>query len=213
MKEISMYVYLPHPRRVQQQRACGWRKPDGARSVVRPGPFGNPFLIEDALRYGRTDSKVKARALVVDAFTEWLDTGECAWPVDGAKPRRERLLDRLPELAEASALMCFCDLDGPCHADVLGYRVDALSEPEREQLVLPEGADVERWMTDTEADTRSARLLLAWGNDLAARFEAGDPALLPGGVLEDWSERFAKEGAALEAWGERRGLVPVDSAD
>jgi hypothetical protein len=33
------------PRRIQLSRKKGWRLPDGAVSVARPGPLGNPFVI------------------------------------------------------------------------------------------------------------------------------------------------------------------------
>jgi Domain of unknown function (DUF4326) len=33
------------PQRVQQHRAKGWRKPDGAISVARPHKWGNPFAV------------------------------------------------------------------------------------------------------------------------------------------------------------------------
>lgn len=31
------------PKRIQRKRTKGWRMPDGAISVTRPGPYGNPF--------------------------------------------------------------------------------------------------------------------------------------------------------------------------
>jgi len=34
------------PRRIQRMRTKGWRMPDGAISVTRPGRWGNPFKIE-----------------------------------------------------------------------------------------------------------------------------------------------------------------------
>lgn len=34
---------LPAPERIQLKRTRGWRLPPGARSVARPGKYGNPF--------------------------------------------------------------------------------------------------------------------------------------------------------------------------
>ena len=34
------------PRRIQQRRARGWRKPAGAVAVTRPGFWGNPWGVE-----------------------------------------------------------------------------------------------------------------------------------------------------------------------
>jgi len=44
------------PQRIQRRRVKGWRMPDGAISVTRPGLFGNPFRGERA----------------VEAYREWL---------------------------------------------------------------------------------------------------------------------------------------------
>lgn len=36
------------PKRIQRKRAKGWRMPPNAKSVTRPGPFGNPFTGDGA---------------------------------------------------------------------------------------------------------------------------------------------------------------------
>jgi hypothetical protein len=119
-------LITPHPRRVQQRRGVpGWRKPEGARSVARPGRFGNPFTTKAAVQLGQAEDEDQARALVVDAFADWLDTGRCIWPIDNSEERRQRLLDGLPGLA-GCLVMCFCPLDKVCHADELLRRVDQL---------------------------------------------------------------------------------------
>jgi hypothetical protein len=35
------------PKRIQQRRIKGWRKPEGAISVARPHKWGNPFIVGD----------------------------------------------------------------------------------------------------------------------------------------------------------------------
>lgn len=45
---------MTQPRRIQQKRVKGWRKPDGAVSVARPHKFSNPFKV------GKTQVRVPA---------------------------------------------------------------------------------------------------------------------------------------------------------
>jgi hypothetical protein len=101
------------PERIQRRRTKGWRMPDGAVYVGRPGIYGNPF------NYG-TNPRSKAHA--VATFREWITllaldpqqwgTGEIQDHVHlkAALERGDlRGLD----------LCCWCPLDHPCHADVL----------------------------------------------------------------------------------------------
>jgi hypothetical protein len=84
------------PRRVQQRRTKGWRKPSDAISVTRQHKWGNPFKVGE---HGITDADNAVRL-----YRQWLP---------GTDLYREVL-----ELA-GHDLMCFCPLDQPCHADVL----------------------------------------------------------------------------------------------
>src|SRR5262245_42589187 len=92
------------PVRVQQSRARGWRKPEGAVSVARPSRWGNPFIV----------SEHQTRAQAVENFELALREGRLQFSV--ASVRRE---------LAGKDLMCWCPLedeDGkpvPCHADVL----------------------------------------------------------------------------------------------
>lgn len=38
------------PVRIQRKRTKGWRMPEGAISVCRPGPYGNPFVVTTKVR-------------------------------------------------------------------------------------------------------------------------------------------------------------------
>lgn len=80
-------------RRVQQRRAKGWRKPPGARSVVRGTRWGNPYRVADHGRDGCPFGVGEVGLVSADGFV------------------------RL-DLAGAD-LMCWCPLDQACHADVL----------------------------------------------------------------------------------------------
>lgn len=40
------------PNRIQRRHSRGWRMPDGAVSVTRPGPHGNPFRVGGYFKIG-----------------------------------------------------------------------------------------------------------------------------------------------------------------
>lgn len=117
------------PQRIQQRRTAGWRKPEGARYVGRPGEFGNPFMVWNnggwwADRFNRslmgmdwgircTTNRV-ARRIATEAFQAAIAAG---WH---AVPTVERIR---AELAHHD-LMCWCPLPEPgepdwCHGAVL----------------------------------------------------------------------------------------------
>ena len=122
---------MSEPVRLQLSRRRGFdlqklsRETNGlpAVKVARPGRFGNPFTLEDA-----TDihdcGRESAHAYAAGWFREWLtqpddhhdqtEFGSYGW----LKPRREKLLARLPEL-QGKNLACFCRRSFACHADVL----------------------------------------------------------------------------------------------
>lgn len=87
------------PRRLQQKRTKGWRKPAGAVAIIRPSKWGNPFKID-----ARHD-----RAEAVQQFRTWFT---------GADPRAAQLRGDLHEL-RGRDLLCSCPAPGPCHGDVL----------------------------------------------------------------------------------------------
>lgn len=100
------------PKRIQLKRARGWRKPEGAVVVSRPGMFGNPFTFKAADAAGYT------RKGAVAAFEDWLAGNPWACGADHYETRRQAVLERLHEL-RGKDLACWCPLDQPCHADVL----------------------------------------------------------------------------------------------
>lgn len=104
------------PTRIRLSRAPGFRLPADARSVTRPGPFGNPFTAGDPFPDGVPEG-VDPAPYVVRMFREWL---EGAPGYERMEPdRRAALLARLPELRGRN-LACWCRLDASaCHADVL----------------------------------------------------------------------------------------------
>lgn len=93
---------MSEPRRIQQRRTKGWRKPEDTISVARPSKWGNPIRIGDPW----IGIPIRTRQEAVAAFRSLVD-----------KEPEYRALVRA-ELAGKN-LMCFCPLDQPCHADVL----------------------------------------------------------------------------------------------
>lgn len=104
--------------RVQLSRAKGWKMPENTRSVARPGPFGNPFTVKDAIEAGYVGTDDALRDMCARSFRLWLGGRKDFWNAPEADARRAAILARLPEL-RGKNLACWCPLDQPCHADVL----------------------------------------------------------------------------------------------
>lgn len=88
----------PKPRRIRLSRKRGYRKPDNAVRVTRPGKYGNPY------RVGVHGDAAECVALFEAMMNQELAAG--------------RMKEMLAEL-RGKDLACFCALDAPCHADVL----------------------------------------------------------------------------------------------
>jgi len=85
-----------------------------ARLVTRPGPWGNPFSIEEVARsYGldRPAAQAKAVALADDWLRGTLDRALS----QGDPPSRDTIRRELG----GHNLACWCKPGTPCHADVL----------------------------------------------------------------------------------------------
>lgn len=104
------------PIRVQLSRAKGWRMPPNTIKVCRPGPFGNPFTVADAVDIGVKPDR--AQAFVARCFRYWLAGDRSNWMGDESDKAAATILARLPEL-RGKNLACWCKPGEPCHADVL----------------------------------------------------------------------------------------------
>ena len=105
------------PQRIQLRRTRGWRKPEGVVVVARPTKWGNPFTVASCIAEGFAQTEAEARKVCVDAFRGWL--GENTdWDFANGSERRARILADIGELTGRD-LACWCQLDQPCHADVL----------------------------------------------------------------------------------------------
>lgn len=103
------------PVRLQRKRTKGYRLPEGAVYVGRPGKFGNPFA---DVNWGQWDKAAR--------FESWL-RARVPWPQCSLSQRYSMtpLGQRFDEIARAlpelrgKDLVCWCPLGQPCHADTL----------------------------------------------------------------------------------------------
>lgn len=111
---------LHKPKRIKRERRRGWRKPVGAVTITRPGRYGNPYRVtrkrdgwhvvvisqphQDDLDLGRFDTKLEATKYSIKRFRKLVRSAE--WK------------EKVREL-RGKDLCCWCDLDMPCHGDVL----------------------------------------------------------------------------------------------
>ena len=112
------------PKRVKLERVAGWRMPPDTVKVSRPGKWGNPFVVwygadsfgvdrwhvSDGSCHWQADSKDAATALAVEKYEHWLRS----WLANQIVAPHHVLHE-----LRGKHLACWCDLDKPCHADVL----------------------------------------------------------------------------------------------
>ena len=101
-----MSDYKPHPLRVQRRRTKGFKLPPGTCCVTRPGKWGNPYDTAEKFR------EVLEAILGVSGQSQFHETDLNALSNMVAIARDIKKL-------RGFKLACFCDLDKPCHADIL----------------------------------------------------------------------------------------------
>lgn len=85
------------PKRIQRKRIKGWRLPEGAICVTRPGKWGNPFSTAEKF-------DLWLRGLDYKMFYQ---------------ERRKWIVEHLKDL-RGHDLACWCEVGrSSCHADVL----------------------------------------------------------------------------------------------
>ena len=92
------------PKRIQRKRTKGWRMPEGAVYVGRPGPFANMHRIGFCPACQRHHT-------AAEAVAEYREDINALLSNIGVWPELDALRDE--------DLACWCPLDQPCHADVL----------------------------------------------------------------------------------------------
>lgn len=114
------------PKRIQRKRTAGWRMPEGAQYVGRPGPWGNPISFMDVGEQYPSLNDHQVATLIVRDFKVLVDRGRLAFPnwrfADGTRGPVEWTYPspgRIRAELAGHDLACWCPLDQPCHADVL----------------------------------------------------------------------------------------------
>lgn len=118
MSATQTKVEAKMPERIQRKRAKGWRMPEGAVSVTRPGKWGNPFKVGmwfkkftpdwyvwthgDSSAFG--DQQVRDLEHSLELFNEYAEA-RVKWDKDWLTPLRGK------------DLACWCGKGSKCHAD------------------------------------------------------------------------------------------------
>jgi hypothetical protein len=89
--------------RIQRKRTKGSKMPPNTIYVGRPSKWGNPYKVGYFQENG-DHQYVTTNEQAVSLYTEYLF--------------RSGLVDHIEEL-RGKNLACFCELDEPCHADIL----------------------------------------------------------------------------------------------
>ena len=114
------------PKRIQLARRRGYRKPEGAVVVARPGRWGNPFLLSDVGWAFPSLTTEQCAQAVVNQLRELIRAGRpITHSVRQEDGSRKPITYTYPSVAEIRReltgrdLACWCPPDQPCHADVL----------------------------------------------------------------------------------------------
>jgi hypothetical protein len=94
------------PHRVQRRRTRGWKMPPNTVSVTRPGPWGNPYSVGPNLT---PHDAVEHFRLWVNRTIRLPHGDYYGYPT----------AQRIKRALRGKNLACWCELDQPCHADVL----------------------------------------------------------------------------------------------
>lgn len=113
------------PERIQLRRVAGWRKPDGAVSVARPGKWGNPYTVAD-----------HGAATAVRLYQEALGKGELGYTAQD-----------IAEQLSGKTLMCWCPVGTPCHGDILLWTAARWGKPLVDPAAL---AEYETWTAELD---------------------------------------------------------------
>jgi hypothetical protein len=115
---------MSSPVRVQRKRTKGYRLPPNTVSVCRPGRWGNPFPadvfgLETSLALFRTTAEGGWDPKNVAHLSDEL----CHQAYEAAFKWRRRVgghpLEIMRQDLRGKNLACYCDLDKPCHSDIL----------------------------------------------------------------------------------------------
>lgn len=116
---------VDRPKRIQLSRKKGWRMPKNTASVARPGKFGNPFSIINAIDSGFA-TRSTAQSFVVECFRDWIgptQSGRDWWQGPESDKRKAAIIEGIADL-RGKNLACWCSLpemgeEDECHGAVL----------------------------------------------------------------------------------------------
>jgi hypothetical protein len=101
------------PERIQLKRTKGWRMPENTVRLVRPGGWGNPFIVSPKARPGsRSGATYICVPTVEDAVACYREY------MQQQMEAHQCVRDAVAEL-RGKNLACWCKPGEPCHADVL----------------------------------------------------------------------------------------------
>lgn len=135
------------PQRLKRHRTKDWRKPAGSLCVNRPSLWGNPYPVVDG-----------DNAAAVLKYRFWLAS------------RPDRVAQAREQLA-GKTLLCHCDPDQDCHADVL---IEVANTPEDAY-----GAPIPVEDVETE--------VLALALQLGAKLDDAEKAIR---LITEWPEEY-----------------------
>ena len=101
------------PQRIQRKRSKGWKMPEGAVYVGRPGKWGNPYAASGVTT--AADAVQMYRDLIARVASGKCECSES----DGLSVWDRHVIRHARDLLGGRDLACWCPLDQPCHADVL----------------------------------------------------------------------------------------------
>jgi hypothetical protein len=98
------------PKRIRLSRAKGWRMPPDTVKVDRATKWGNPFIV------GVHGTRAECVELYRLMLAELMAMGNAN--LEEQRIARAHLVAHITEL-RGKDLACWCNSDGPCHADAL----------------------------------------------------------------------------------------------
>jgi hypothetical protein len=114
---------LASPRRIQRKRTAGWKMPEGAIYVGRPGKWGNPFAVREAIERdsplwpyiaSAVQGDIAGLGSVRPLNADLVVAAHFYWFV-----QQPHLMLTAPKELGGHDLACWCKPGEPCHADLL----------------------------------------------------------------------------------------------
>ena len=128
---LEKRILMSTPKRIQRRRTKGWRKPEGAVLICRPGKWGNPFPIGKPGPLGRIAPDAKgATGFFQDMFRAREIMAATGYPS----------IEQIRHELAGKDLVCWCKVGEWCHGDVL---LEIANAPTKcHYITYPDGARV-----------------------------------------------------------------------